>query len=1103
MANKITILHLSDMQFGIHHRFGTENTELDTLLERLYEDLSGLEKSHDLKPDLVVLTGDLTEWGKKPEFEDLFLFVSGLSKKLNIPHKRIIMIPGNHDVNRVKCRLYFENLEEEGLKPQQPYWQKWEFYKQNFDKFYSDEPDIQFTQDRPYSLFAIEELKVVIAGLNSTMRESHLDDDHYGWVGENQLKWFKSELDQYKQQGWFRIAAVHHNVQRGAADDNENLKDADDLKHLLKDSVNLLLHGHTHQTDLAWLTNVAPILATGSAALKKEIRPDDTPNQYQIIQVSSGGLKRYCRAFVGPQKEWRWDNHVHKNPDNPLETSKIAFEKIAATFDDDDELLIPAEQQAVGLSPIAVKPLQINSTNVPKPRDFFTGRKQELKDFSDILTRSNLATLEGLGGIGKTEFAAEYIKKNLSTNNVVWFDCETSDTLDALIAQAGYVDLLKGENKTDLAKYSGFVDLIERDQQFLFLDNFQENNDPQFIEFFKFAERKLKQARLILISREHPKIDGIPSIAGCRLKGLGDEHALDYALAIQQHFYPDIQIEPGALAEICKDLDGHPLAIEFAFQLLGYGESYQNISRKIVEYKEDSQELSRRLLAEVFEHPNSTEEEKQLLCQFAIFRGKVSREAITAINDNQNPMPILTRLINKLMISVSEQKYQTHPLIREFCYQKLDNPKSLHQKAAIYFQQGINDNFSLPLIEQAFYHLNQAQNWHGATELIQQQAESLLLTGHYQFLQTMMLQAEQQGIIETAFNLYHGTIAQVKGEWKQALAYFKQVFSTPLANEKVVLEALNRYGEMCWRKGDYQDALAYFEQAYQRSEGFDKAKADALHGMGLVYDNLGDLYKAEQKYQQGLNIRQEINDKKGIAISLNDLASILKQQKKQDEALKIYKQSLNLREEIDDKEGIARSLSNISTIFIDKENLIEALKKQQQSLNIRQEIGDKEGIAISLTSIGSIFRMRGNFPEALKRYKQGLSIRQEIGDEVGIGDSLNRIGIWHREQKNYSSAIFYYVQALALQNKIGLKADAKAIENNIFLVRGIIKLKKLKPLLDKAYSDLSEELKPFFDISIFIQDNTVHKQAGKLLPNAHCPCGSGLKYKKCCAASLI
>ena len=46
---------------------------------------------------------------------------------------------------------------------------------------------------------------------------------HYGYVGEAQLDWFKKRLDEAERNGLLRIGLVHHNVVRGATDDDENL----------------------------------------------------------------------------------------------------------------------------------------------------------------------------------------------------------------------------------------------------------------------------------------------------------------------------------------------------------------------------------------------------------------------------------------------------------------------------------------------------------------------------------------------------------------------------------------------------------------------------------------------------------------------------------------------------------------------------------------------------------------------------------------------------------------------------------------------------------------------------------------------------------------
>ena len=131
----ITILHLSDLQFGKNHRFaGVDLTGLpnpyDTLLARLWEDLQRLRKDHGLQPDLLIVTGDLAEWGMPDEFRDAREFLEKLTDKdhLNLPRQRVAIIPGNHDINREACSAYFDNCEADGIKPVPPWWPKWRHY---------------------------------------------------------------------------------------------------------------------------------------------------------------------------------------------------------------------------------------------------------------------------------------------------------------------------------------------------------------------------------------------------------------------------------------------------------------------------------------------------------------------------------------------------------------------------------------------------------------------------------------------------------------------------------------------------------------------------------------------------------------------------------------------------------------------------------------------------------------------------------------------------------------------------------------------------------------------------------------------------------------
>ena len=334
---ELTVLHVSDTQFGAHHLFGGNGLTLadraeDTLFRRLHRDLTQLADEHGLLPDLLVVTGDLAEWGLRSEFGQVGEFLGALSEAAEIPRRHIAIVPGNHDINRKACAAYFADAEADEAEPVAPYWPKWRQFAAAFDDFYADAAT--FTPDEPWTLFEMPDLAVVVAGLNSTMAESHRDDDHYGWTGEHQLAWFADRLAGYRDRGWLRIAAVHHNAVRGAAMDDENLRDAGDLDRFLGATglANLLLHGHTHDAKLHWLPSGLPVLATGSAAVDAGAGPAEVPNQYQLITVRRDGFTRYARQYAPGQRRWIGDTRISQTGNEWRDTRAHQLTDVDATF---------------------------------------------------------------------------------------------------------------------------------------------------------------------------------------------------------------------------------------------------------------------------------------------------------------------------------------------------------------------------------------------------------------------------------------------------------------------------------------------------------------------------------------------------------------------------------------------------------------------------------------------------------------------------------------------------------------------------------------------------------------------------------------------------
>ena len=205
-------------------------------------------------------------------------------------------MPGNHDVNRRACQAYFAERESEEEAPVPPYFPKWGRFAAMLAEFYGGAAGcerVAFTPDEPWTLFEMPDLGVVVAGLNSTIADSHLDADHYGLVGERQLEWFGRRLARHRVGGSLRVAAVHHGTSAGSRVDARYAIDLD--KHLgFSGAVNLMLCGDTDRTALTWLPSDAPLLAS----------------RYQLITVRRDGFTRYGRRYDPGQQRWIGDVRV-------------------------------------------------------------------------------------------------------------------------------------------------------------------------------------------------------------------------------------------------------------------------------------------------------------------------------------------------------------------------------------------------------------------------------------------------------------------------------------------------------------------------------------------------------------------------------------------------------------------------------------------------------------------------------------------------------------------------------------------------------------------------------------------------------------------------
>ncbi len=141
-------------------------------------------------------------------------------------------------------------------------------------------------------------------------------------------------------------------------------------------------------------------------------------------------------------------------------------------------------------------------------------------------------------------------------------------------------------------------------------------------------------------------------------------------------------------------------------------------------------------------------------------------------------------------------------------------------------------------------------------------------------------------------------------------------------------------GEM----GNYLEAAAQFEAAFElcRQIGLRYAEAHLLAQSGDNDLNLGALADAYHRHTQALTIYQEIDDKEGLATSLDTLGLLLAFRRRPAEAQTHYQQALTLHRAIHDQRGEGYVLTHLGYLLVEQQAWPQAAVVLETALALRR-----------------------------------------------------------------------------------------------------------------------------------------------------------------------
>ena len=214
--------------------------------------------------------------------------------------------------------------------------------------------------------------------------------------------------------------------------------------------------------------------------------------------------------------------------------------------------------------------------NLPAPLAGFVGRKNELSELGALLANSRLVSLTGVGGVGKTTLALQAAREQMPYfDDGVWL-IELGDVSDSALLPGVAASALRIRDQGGRPLIQVMVDALAEREALVLIDNC-ENVIDDAAQLVETLLRGCPRLHVLAISREVLGIGGetvlalsplpYPDTASVPTSRLASYDAValfvDRARAAQPGFSLT-RDNAAAVASICAQLDGLPLAIELA-----------------------------------------------------------------------------------------------------------------------------------------------------------------------------------------------------------------------------------------------------------------------------------------------------------------------------------------------------------------------------------------------------------------------------------------------------------------------------------------------------------------------------------------------------------
>jgi predicted ATPase/transcriptional regulator with XRE-family HTH domain len=646
---------------------------------------------------------------------------------------------------------------------------------------------------------------------------------------------------------------------------------------------------------------------------------------------------------------------------------------------------------------------------LPSQTTPFIGRQTELAELTTRLCDPGcrLLTLVGPGGMGKTRLAlqaAEHLQTDYRDGA-----CFTAlagidspgDIPSAISTSLGLNQFGKFSSKEQLIRF------LQNKELLLLLDNY-EHLLPETGLLADILQHALG-VKLLVTSRQRLNLisEWVYAIEGLSIpvNGVSDLETYSSAalfVGTARRLKPDFTLDESnksAVAQICRQVEGMPLAIELAAAWIPALEP-QEIARQL----ESGLDLLEADFGDLPERQRSmravfdvswkllTLEENQAIQKLAVFRGGfnlISSEAAFEISQKD-----ILRLVNKCWVQPETGgRFHLHELVRQYALEKLrqdpDLSTRVEEKHSAYFCHflkvnedkwwGPDENKLISEIESDLQNIEAAWNWalaHRQTELI----------------------ANALNYLARIYSWSNRT-SKLRTILLSALDYFHQDFSQDGIDPRIPL--LAHFWTLTWFEDNWektseepqliQEAAGLLARLEEEGCDTRNERAHLLLWEGDV-KAWSDPQAAMQLHRRSAALYAELGDKKLEALALYRMAELCRAVGILDQGLSIALKNLAFQKEVGNHRMVARNLELLAKIYRETGEVEEAEKRNLQSMQAIEKSGFRHNYGAGLIGYTITLICAGKFEEARRYAQESIKVFDWMGEGRKTG-SLTYYGL--------------------------------------------------------------------------------------------------------------